>query len=411
MDLNNLNNLNNPIKKKRGIKSIKKDDDEIIKKIPKKRGRKAIKKDDDEIIKKIPKKRGRKPNKKNIDEPPKIPKKRGRKPKEKNGIIVKIPKKRGRKPKEKIYSVLKNNNNLNNLDTNIVIHMPLKEEDMKDSELFENNMFEYKPDICVPKPYEESIMDIKYLDNNNNDSKYALYETNKINTDIKDTEYNNIHESNISTINLKNNNDINISDISDINYNNNLISGSYIKDINNLKIWPDKTNQLCLWCCHYIDNKPIPLPVKKVDDIFYVTGYFCSYNCAASYNFDKNNNDKWTRYSLLNYLCKISNNTDFKKINLAPPRESLQIFGGKLLIDEFRKKSICNKKVNLLYPPLITIIPHIEEYSINKDQQEQKYIPINNNLMNKAINSLKLKRKNPISNNKTLKTYMSLKIQ
>lgn len=389
MDLNNLNNLNNPIKKKRG--------------------RKPIKKDDEEIIKKIPKKRGRKPIKKNIDETPKIPKKRGRKPKEKNEIIVKIPKKRGRKPKEKIYSVLKNNNNLNNLDTNIVIHMPLKEEDMKESELFENNIFEYKPDICVPKPYEESIMDIKYLDNNNNNSKYALYETNKINTDIKENEYNDINESDISTINLNNNkNEI---DISDINYNNNLISNSYIKDINNLKIWPDRTNQLCLWCCHNIDNKPIPLPVKKVDDIFYVIGYFCSYNCAASYNFDKNNNDKWTRYSLLNYLCKISNNTDFKKINLAPPRESLQIFGGKLLIDEFRKKSICNKKVNLLYPPLITIIPHIEEYSINKDQQEKKYIPINNNLMNKAINSLKLKRKNPISNNKTLKTYMSLKIQ
>lgn len=388
MDLNNLNNLNNPIKKKRG--------------------RKPIKKDDEEIIKKIPKKRGRKPIKKNIDETPKIPKKRGRKPKEKNEIIVKIPKKRGRKPKEKIYSVLKNNNNLNNLDTNIVIHMPLKEEDMKESELFENNIFEYKPDICVPKPYEESIMDIKYLDNNNNNSKYALYETNKINTYIKENEYNDINESDISTINLNNNNEI---DISDINYNNNLISNSYIKDINNLKIWPDRTNQLCLWCCHNIDNKPIPLPVKKVDDIFYVIGYFCSYNCAASYNFDKNNNDKWTRYSLLNYLCKISNNTDFKKINLAPPRESLQIFGGKLLIDEFRKKSICNKKVNLLYPPLITIIPHIEEYSINKDQQEKKYIPINNNLMNKAINSLKLKRKNPISNNKTLKTYMSLKIQ
>ena len=184
MDLNNLNNLNNPIKKKRG--------------------RKPIKKDDEEIIKKIPKKRGRKPIKKNIDETPKIPKKRGRKPKENNEIIVKIPKKRGRKPKEKIYSVLKNNNNLNNLDTNIVIHMPLKEEDMKESELFENNIFEYKPDICVPKPYEESIMDIKYLDNNNNNSKYALYETNKINTDIKENEYNDINESDISTINLNN---------------------------------------------------------------------------------------------------------------------------------------------------------------------------------------------------------------
>lgn len=387
MDLNNLNNLDNPIKKKRG--------------------RKAKKKDNEEIIQKIPKKRGRKPNIKKSDEIQNIPKKRGRKPKEKTDIIVKIPKKRGRKPKEKIYSVLKNNNNLNNLDTNIVIHMPLKEEDIKESELFENNIFEYKPNICIPKPYEESVMDVKCLDNNNNNLKYALYETNQNKTEIKE-DYNNLNVSNISTINLKDNKELNISDV---NYNNNLISSSYIKDINNLKIWPDKTNQLCLWCCHCIDHKPIPLPVKKVDDIFYVIGYFCSYNCAASYNFDKNNNDKWTCYSLLNYLYKISNNTDFKKINLAPPRESLQIFGGNLLIDEFRKKSICNKKINLLYPPLITIIPHIEEYSINKDQQEQKYIPINNNLMNKAINSLKLKRKNPISNNKTLKSYMSLKIQ
>ena len=44
MDLNNLNNLNNPIKKKRGRKPIKKDDEEIIKKIPKKEVENLLKK-------------------------------------------------------------------------------------------------------------------------------------------------------------------------------------------------------------------------------------------------------------------------------------------------------------------------------------------------------------------------------
>ena len=411
--------------------------------IPKKRGRKPKEKKLEEI-KKIPKKRGRKPKiKNNENKEPKIPKKRGRKPKEKKPEeIKKIPKKRGRKPKEKIYSVLNINKNLNDLDSNIVIHIPLKEEDIKDSSIYENNLFEYKPNIYDPKPYEESVMEIKYLNDNNNlnNSKYALYKSDEINLKDKTID-NNLEEEkkilnnknidktiNFNTIKKENynennneisneiNNEINNSNTiqkknnNEINYNN-LISSKYLKNINNLMIWPNKTNQLCLWCCHSIDHKPIPLPFKKIDKIFHVRGYFCTYNCAASYNFEKNDNEKWKRYSLLCYLCKISNKTNFKKINLAPPRESLQIFGGNLLIEEFRKKSINNKKINLLYPPLITIIPHIEEYQINKNQEEKKYIPINGNLMNKAINSLKLKRKKPITNNKTLKSYMSLQIK
>ncbi len=75
--------------------------------------------------------------------------------------------------------------------------------------------------------------------------------------------------------------------------------------------------------------------------------------------------------------------------------------------------SLQNKKINLLYPPLITILPHVEESYINTANQSEKkiYIPVNKNLMCKAINSLKLKRKKPVTNNKkTLKSYMSLKI-
>ena len=44
----------------------------------------------------------------------------------------------------------------------------------------------------------------------------------------------------------------------------------------------------------------------------------------------------WERYSLLNHLYSQIYDTPDLTVKLAPPRQSLKIFGGKLTIDEFR---------------------------------------------------------------------------
>ena len=138
----------------------------------------------------------------------------------------------------------------------------------------------------------------------------------------------------------------------------------------------------CLWCVHMFENIPCGVPYKiSRHNKFYLKGCFCSFNCAASYIFDKNEYNKWEQYSLLNLLySKIYNK--IIKIKLAPEREVLKIFGGILNIEEFRHNF---NEVNIHYklnlPPLIAIIPKVEETKINN---YNNFVPINENLFNNA---------------------------
>ena len=43
-----------------------------------------------------------------------------------------------------------------------------------------------------------------------------------------------------------------------------------------------------MWCCHKFDTVPISVPHKYQNDTFYVSGNYCSFNCAASHIFSKN---------------------------------------------------------------------------------------------------------------------------
>ena len=154
-------------------------------KVPKKRGRKPKKKVDDDSQStskdkvssasatnskatsnndssnaKVPKKRGRKPKPKPLNAEPKVPKKRGRKPKKKTDDASsepKVPKRRGRKPKEQSYGVLSNMDNFKKENDNIIIHLPIKSEAIKNNNK-EKELLKYNPDLTEPAGYEENIM-------------------------------------------------------------------------------------------------------------------------------------------------------------------------------------------------------------------------------------------------------------
>jgi hypothetical protein len=183
---------------------------------------------------------------------------------------------------------------------------------------------------------------------------------------------------------------------------------------NNDKTWPDSTNTYCWWCCHPFNGPPCALPELYKKEKFYVSGCFCSFNCTAAYNFSKNEDTKWERYSLLNLMYKKLYNQKFIKINIAPPREVLKIFGGYMSIEEFRENSLRNDKIyTVVKPPLISIIPKIEENIATVNNKTSKGITpiINENILNKTQNNLKLKRNKPITNpNSTLQSFMDLKI-
>jgi len=126
-------------------------------------------------------------------------------------------------------------------------------------------------------------------------------------------------------------------------------------NINNPNI---KNKSCCFWCCHSIDNSIFGMPYNydTINDTFYIIGSFCSLNCANAYNFSVNcGSDKvWEVNSWIQMLGK---RYGFKNIiRPAPSRYLLEMFGGNLKIDDFRKAHIDETKTYVLnIPPMISI--------------------------------------------------------
>lgn len=126
--------------------------------------------------------------------------------------------------------------------------------------------------------------------------------------------------------------------------------------------WPMQTDVYCFWCAHPFTCSPVGIPVKHSKDKFYCVGNFCSFSCAASYNYELNdsNTNIWERFNLLN-LMAMKCEAEYP-VKCAKPRTMLKIFGGKLDIDTYRKEN--SKTVYLVHSyPMIAISDQIEELS------------------------------------------------
>jgi len=367
--------------------------------LKKKRGRKCKPKDDI-LVEKIQKKRGRKPKIKDIDENEKVPKKRGRKPKEKIYSVKELPK-----------TFFEENKN-----ETFILHLPIKTTEIDnnplpsiknniDYSIYDENMNNYKINDFNLLPTQLDLLENSNLNNNNINVDNLVFDNEK---------YDDIYEyENYENKTVKEEKD------DDENKTNRIIKKN-LKNImyefinaNNEKKWPESTDIYCWWCCHPFTWVPCALPEYYKKEKFYVNGCFCTFNCAASYNFSKNDNDKWERYTLLNLMYKKIYNTKFIKISLAPPREILKIFGGYLSIEEFRENTLKNEKTfTVIKPPLISIISKIEENVSNSAKNIKNNYPLTNEtILNKTHNNLKLKRSKPVTNpNNTLQSFMDLKI-
>ena len=106
---------------------------------------------------------------------------------------------------------------------------------------------------------------------------------------------------------------------------------------------------------------------------------------------------------MLNYLYSFN-----KKIKPAAPRLTLKKFGGQLSINEFRKNNnILDKNYKLLLPPMISLIPTIEEVNLNENNVNSS----DGSLLNLSDNELKLKRSKPLPDYcNTLENCMNLKL-
>jgi len=180
-----------------------------------------------------------------------------------------------------------------------------------------------------------------------------------------------------------------------------------IFDINDNEIIPKKTNLSCWWCTYGFDTLPTYLPEEYNNNKFYVSGCFCSFNCASAYNLSLNDSKTWDRYALLKRMYydinkdKISKDkikmTDIE-INVSGPKELLEKYGGPMKIEDYRKNSkILGREYHKLMPPFIPITIGYEE--ITNSKNNSKNININNLISSISKNdNIIIKRNKPVNN-------------
>lgn len=399
------------------------------------------------------KKRGRKPKNLTVNPSTETPstaqpviqkKKRGRKPKPKTETTeVKIPKKRGRKPLDSNKNI-EINKNVNLTEENVILHLPIKTDEI--NTINSESLMKYNPKITIPSPFSEDLnfQEVNYTNSNNNQEIANNININtNINTNLlnpnkfseQDINKNNIlnNNTNIITdtekeilnaekpklvIEEKENNDV-IEKFENITnkYNNvSLYEKNKVLPIlleysetNKNKEWPTSVSSCCFWCCEPFDCVPVGIPIKKLNNTFYMYGNFCSPECAAAYIFNEKKfmNDCWEKYSMLNLIY--GNN---QPIKMAPSKICLKKFGGRLTITEFR--NICtrlNKSYKVLLPPMVSVLPMIEEININDDSNNIDMFLLNKEQINKANEEYRLRRNKPLPDSKnTLESCMNLKV-
>ncbi len=117
----------------------------------------------------------------------------------------------------------------------------------------------------------------------------------------------------------------------------------------------------CWQCFHSIEDKACGIPRKYRNGTFYMTGFFCTFNCALRYNYEMTGSENrlQERESLIRMMYRMSLGPDetFVPLVYAPPREALKIFGGCLTTEEYRKN---NSYCRMIYEPSIPISAHFE---------------------------------------------------
>ena len=330
-------------------------------------------------------------------------------------------------------------------DENIVLHIPLNDESLRDEGDIEmDGVLKYDPNLKEPAPYEP---------NNNLQSNYAIIsekiqkqltnlneiegtdthndtteQTTSISDKKTDETMTTTYEENDSCLIFKTLNgtkyQFSAPGIEEIDKDNNVhaikktkvheIMHDFVTSKENNE-WPSATSICCFWCCHRFNESPVGIPQRYNRSKFYLTGCFCSFNCAASYIFNEKEQNMWEKYALLNLLYTVINGSQSVKIKLAPPRQCLQMFGGTMDVETFRSSSLKNNSnYKVINPPLVSIIPQMEEThmeNIHRKKAQSLHQEFSAMYTSNADTQLKLKREKPLINkSNTLENYMSLKI-
>jgi hypothetical protein len=281
-----------------------------------------------------------------------------------------------------VYTYNEDNNTNNNLILNLSDDVPknhkLNNDDSDDDNCNNDDNDYYSDEEINYKTYDEKnkmlqkIRNIRKMEKQIKQQKIIIENLNSSLTSLNDTAFMVSREIKLVPMNLK------------------------LVDIKNGKtIICEKTNVACWWDTCTFKTLPCFIPERYHNDVFYVFGCFCSFSCAKSYNASISDHKYRTsdRNSLIQRLYQlITGNTDI--VPLAPEREILDKFGGHVTIEEFRSGKTLEKEYKLILPPMINLIPCIEERAKEKNQNCQNSIASEIKKMNiNANNFIPVKKK------------------
>lgn len=160
-------------------------------------------------------------------------------------------------------------------------------------------------------------------------------------------------------------------------------------------------NTCCFWCCHPFSSNVFVLPITydTYKNIYLCEGHFCSPECSMSYlyaDYSISDSNKWYRHSLLVQLYGFL--YDKYIISPAPPRSILRMFGGPLDIKQYRQYIEGTNDIILSeLPPIRMLFPSMNVQGPLRDIK--KYVSLSNDVIDKASESLRLKRTKPLQIN------------
>jgi hypothetical protein len=137
------------------------------------------------------------------------------------------------------------------------------------------------------------------------------------------------------------------------------------KESSEVKQVPARSDAACFWCCHTFSHRPVVLPIRDTGEYLTAMGNFCCPECAVSYLFDIRQ-DSHTRWEQLSLMHRVYGEACQGKIQPAPPRSVLSLFGGSLSIDEYRKLIRSYQvRVDLHLPPMVSILATMDTKPID----------------------------------------------
>ena len=146
----------------------------------------------------------------------------------------------------------------------------------------------------------------------------------------------------------------------------------------------------CWWCCHPFEWESIHWPYEYMNrsNTYNTIGHFCSWSCMKSYAIDKR------KLETCEYITLMRKRLEgrIQPTVPAPRKEVLEMFGGTVKIEDFRRRPEC---ISLIMPGEVYQIPIVKVFEDFGEMKLKREKPLERS-KGKLENSLGIIRKRAV---------------